>query len=97
MNKEDISKELTVKTRRYQKADKEYWDSILDLEMYVKRVLCDKKSIVEVSDDSINVITDKVTPELEMLIDDLKLQKIPYEYYEKNGEYYFSLGIYDYV
>jgi len=90
---------LKQKIIRYQRANKEYWDSIYDLEQYTTQKIGNGKNnaTTEVIDDTIQLQVSTITDEIKQLTNYLTKESIPFELEEENNIFHLTIGIYDMV
>lgn len=95
----DILNGLKKEVIQYQKANKEYWKSIYDLEQYVARIFCtkDEYTHVELIDDCIFIQTTTITTELKKFKQILTENGVPFDWDVEGNCLKFSVGVYDLV
>lgn len=92
-----IFKELDELILRYKKADKEYWESMYDLEQYVQLILChgDMNGHVEVLDNCLQIRVKKLTLELFELKALLSSCNVPYEYENNDNDFFLKFDLWN--
>ena len=98
-NENNLITTLKQKIIRYQRANKEYWDSIDDLEQYTTQKIGNGKNnaTTEVIDDTIQLQVSTITDEIKQLTNYLTKESIPFELEEENNMFHLTIGIYDMV